>query len=374
MNTALPQPTATQGWQGLPRHVWAAWRSVRARDLASWLMVALVFGALDSSALLGVLDQPRWPLALARHLGSPMLVVLAIALCWLPAHHSRLPAHQRQALLVSALLMGSLLGLWLVKTLVLCVDWPDAITLMQQKYHKPALDRWHWTGMLGDALFCTLCAGLVVALHEMNRHRRDAEAAMQRSLQAQATLSRKAMAARLATLQAQVDPQFLFDTLVAIEQDYARAAPDAAWRMEQLIRHLRVALPRLRDGGSRLDQEAELLESYLAVRLGPGSPRLTRDWPAELGQLAVPPMVLLPLLQRALSLHADGGAGEVRLSAARQAPAWRISLRFAAAGLCGGAEELARLQQRLQSTTDTPTRLSCESGDDFTEFHLDLYP
>ncbi|WIT12617.1 histidine kinase [Paucibacter sediminis] len=358
---------------GLTAHVWQSWRSLRARELAGWLLIGLLFGVLDSSSLIYVLDQPGWPLALLGQLISPLVLVLVIALIWLPVDRSDAQHPARPWRLAAALLLGAGLALLLLQWLLQWLAWPDAMALMMKKEGKPPYDRWHWTGVLGDALFASLCAGLVVALHEMNRGQQALELAMQGSLQEQTVLKRKAMAARLATLQAQVDPQFLFDTLVGIEQDYARGAAGAALRMEQLIRHLRVALPRLRESGSSLEAEAELLESYLAVRLGPASPGLRRDWPAELGQLAVPPMVLLPLLQRALALS-EGAPGPCELRAELNSPGWRVGLRFGRPGLCGDAAEIAGLQQRLQSTTDTQTRLACSSSADHTLFSLELHP
>lgn len=358
---------------GLAAHVWRSWRSVRARELAAILLVGLMFAALDSSSLFAVFDQPGWPLALARQVLAPLLIALLIALLWLPVDRSAAQQPARSWLLAAALLLGAGLAQLLLRELLQWLDWPDAMALLMQKEGKPPYPRWHWTGMLGDAIFCTLGAGLAVAVHEMNRRQQLIESAMQRSLQEQAVLKRKAMTARLATLQAQVDPQFLFDTLVGIEQDYARGESGAALRMEQLIRHLRVALPRLRESGSSLEAEAELLESYLAVRLGPASPGLRRDWPAELAQLALPPMVLLPLLQRALALS-EGAPGPCELRAELNSPGWRVGLRFGRPGLCGDAAEMAGLQQRLQGSTDALTRLACSGGADHTLFSLELHP
>ena len=163
----------------------------------------------------------------------------------------------------------------------------------------------------------------------------------------------------------------VFDTLVGIEQDYQRGSGAAAPRLEQLIRYLRVALPRLRDLGSTLGAEAELLDSYLAVRLGEAAPGLQRDWPAELGGLPMPPMVLLPLLQRALHLCHDD-LPDCALRAEVAARGWRIELCFGRPGLCGDAAEMATLQQRLQAMSDKRTTLSCESAPDHTVFTLDL--
>jgi len=353
--------------------VWRAWRSTEPRELMIWLLIGLLYGAVDLGAVYEVWNQPEAMLAMARQLLLPVLAALLLALCWLPADRSD-PEHAHRAWrLAFATFTGAALSMLLCRVIIDRLQWPDAMDLMYRAKGKPPVAIWHWSSMLGDLLAISLSAGLAVAVHEMNLRLRRSEAAVQRSLQAQSVLTRKAMAARLATMQAQIDPQFLFDTLVGIEQDYQSGNAAAAPRLEQLIRHLRVALPRLRDMGSTLEAEAELLDSYLAVRLGEAAPRLQRDWPAELGGLPLPPMVLLPLLQRALQL-CDDKLPSCGLQAELATRGWCISLSLGRPGLCGDATEMATLQQRLQALTGQGTALRCESGDHDTSFVLDLQP
>ena len=61
-------------------------------------------------------------------------------------------------------------------------------------------------------------------------------------------------------MQAQVEPHFLFDVLVDVQQQYALGQGEAAAeQMERLIHHLRVALPRLREQNvTTLDAEADI--------------------------------------------------------------------------------------------------------------------
>ncbi|MBT9457916.1 MAG: histidine kinase [Burkholderiaceae bacterium] len=372
MSAVLPL-SAEQGRQTPLALVWQAWRSTQPRELMVWLLIGLLYGAVDLGAIYEVWHRPEALLAMARQLLLPVLAALLLALCWLPADRSA-PEHPHRAWrLAFATLVGAALSVLLVRVVIDWLQWPNAMDLMYLAKGKPPMPIWHWSSMLGDLLGISLSAGLAVAVHEMNLRLRRSEAAVQRSLQTQSVLTRKAMAARLATMQAQIDPQFLFDTLVGIEQDYQHGKAAAAPRLEQLIRHLRVALPRLRDMGSTLEAEAELLDSYLAVRLGEAAPRLQRDWPAELGGLPLPPMVLLPLLQRALQLCHDE-LPSCGLQAELAARGWRISLNLGRPGLCGDAAEMATLQQRLQALTGQGTALRCESGDHETSFILDLQP
>ena len=89
---------------------------------------------------------------------------------------------------------------------------------------------------------------------------------------------------RLASMQAQVEPQFLFDSLVDIEKLYRRDASRAADDLDRLISYLRVALPRLRESGSTIEAEIELVQAYLAVvtSLHGGRPALSITLPEEL--------------------------------------------------------------------------------------------
>ena len=58
---------------------------------------------------------------------------------------------------------------------------------------------------------------LFVAVAEVLRRRRSTTSALQATQRAQATMAREVLESRLAAMQAQVEPQFLFDSLVDIE-------------------------------------------------------------------------------------------------------------------------------------------------------------
>ena len=110
------------------------------------------------------------------------------------------------------------------------------------------------------------------------------------------------LASRLATMQAQVEPRFLFNALAQIESLYDRDPERADDVLDDLIAYLRAALPQLRGGASTLGREAALAESYLRViRTGTTSRlEVTFDIPIELWDAVFPPMVLLPLINHAI--------------------------------------------------------------------------
>jgi len=127
--------------------------------------------------------------------------------------------------------------------------------------------------------------------------------------------------ARLALLQAQIEPQFLFNTLANVQSMVVREPRTAARMLEHLNRYLRAALGRTRGPSSTCGQEMELIDALLAIatiRLG-ARLRYTLDLPAELRTARLPPLLLQPLVENALK-HGiepavEGGEIEVVCSA-----------------------------------------------------------
>ncbi|MGU7773991.1 sensor histidine kinase [Burkholderia sp. MR1-5-21] len=125
-------------------------------------------------------------------------------------------------------------------------------------------------------------------------------------------------AARLALLQAQIEPHFLFNTLANVQSLIERDPARASTMLDSLNRYLRASLSRTRQATSTLDDELELVEALLkiaSIRLGE---RLAYsiDVPAELRALPFSPLLLQPLVENAL-LHGiepsiDGGAIHIR--------------------------------------------------------------
>lgn len=356
-------------------HVLAAWRSLRGRELAWFALIGLLYGLIDLSALLEIPLDSRLPQLALRHLLVPLLSSLLVLLVWLPAERSDAQSPRRNLRLATATLLGAGISMALMYALIPLLPWPTIYDLMRAAKGLPPDPGWHWVDLLGDILAVLMPAALGVATMELRQRQRRSEVAVQSLLAEQSQLRRRAMAARLATLQAQVEPQLLFDALVDIERAYAESQGEASARMDRLIRHLRVALPRLRDSGTTtLEAEAELLDSYLAVLqdLHQTPMRFEPRWPDALRGASLPPMLLLPLLQRALRL-APQPPGRCCLQAAAMAQGGlRIELGFDRPGLCGNDEELQALSERLRVLSGGTARLHCQTLSDHTLFTLEL--
>jgi hypothetical protein len=130
-----------------------------------------------------------------------------------------------------------------------------------------------------------------------------------------ANLERAALAAQLKSLQAQVEPHFLYNTL-ANTRYLARHQPEKAVLMlDHLIAYLRAALPDMRTDDSTVGRECELATHYLslmAIRFGD---RLTTviECPEELRSAAMPPLMLMSLVENAVQHGVEPQPGEVQI-------------------------------------------------------------
>ncbi len=228
-------------------HLWHSWRSVRGRELACAVLVALYLGTENLGPMLDFAPTPnRWT-ALALSIGQLLLQALVFLLCWLPADRSEAEHPRRSQRLMLASLLGAaasalILRFLLPLVLPLLLD----VNAGQSACSVCSLsDRWlskSWLNLLGEAVNVLVAGGLLVAVFEMLSRRRRADAALQRLLDEQSRYARDAMAARLLAKQAQVDPQGLFKALLGVEQAYAAGDAQAPAQMDALIAQLRAAM------------------------------------------------------------------------------------------------------------------------------------
>lgn len=156
-----------------------------------------------------------------------------------------------------------------------------------------------------------------------------------------AALQRAAVQAELKSLQAQVEPHFLYNTL-ANTRYLARHAPERAVEMlDHLIAYLRTALPDMRTAVSTLGRECELAGHYLALmEIRFGARLVTHiDCPEPLRGLPVPPMMLMSLVENAVQHGVEPKPGAVRFSVSASLRGKRLGIvvRDDGAGLGSGA-------------------------------------
>ena len=116
-------------------------------------------------------------------------------------------------------------------------------------------------------------------------------------------MERRVVEARMAALQAQVEPHFLFNTLALIGQLIETDPPQAARIHQNLIDYLRATLPQMRaKGAGTLGRQIEMSRAYLAIMQARMGSRLavSVDVPAEMLSATFPVMTLQILIENAI--------------------------------------------------------------------------
>ena len=132
-------------------------------------------------------------------------------------------------------------------------------------------------------------------------------------------LERRLVEARMAALQAQVEPHFLFNTLALIGQLIETDPPQAARIHQNLIDYLRATLPQMRArGAGTLGRQIEMSRAYLAIMQARMRTRLavSVDVPDHMLSATFPVMMLQILIENAikhgLEPKIDGGRIDIR--------------------------------------------------------------
>ena len=199
----------------------------------------------------------------------------------------------------------------------------------------------------------------VVGLSYALDYYREAQA---RALKA-AYLETSLMEARLKTLQAELHPHFLFNTLHAIST-LLHTDPEAADRMiSRLSDLLRLTFDRSGAGSVPLKEELEFLQKYLEIEQIRFQDRLSVrfDIDPETLDVEVPRLILQPLVENAIKhgVAPKSGAGLVQISAKRKADKIWIEVRDNGVGL--GKNGRMRFTNGV-GLSNTRARLECLYG------------
>ena len=188
-----------------------------------------------------------------------------------------------------------------------------------------------------------------------------------------AELERQLAEAKLVALSAQIEPHFLFNTLASIQYLIRNDSAKATEMTSDLIRYLRLALPRMRQSTARLADELELVRAYLGImqiRMGPRLQFLI-DSPDILGDAQIPTMALITLAENAIKhgLEQKQDGGTIRVTASNDIDDSRM-LRLEVADTGGGFSNaasgtgigLANIRERLQTLYGSHAALSLEAN------------
>lgn len=168
------------------------------------------------------------------------------------------------------------------------------------------VSRVHMEDFLTNLALLWILASIIIKLTYKGQLQARAEAAQATEMAEAESLKRQLAEARMATMQAQVEPHFLFNTLASIEHLIETDPPRASRMQRALIDLLRATMPTLRNGGTAgprtLGQEQSVIEPYLAILKIRMEDRLepTVEIPEGLHSAECPPMVLQMLVENAI--------------------------------------------------------------------------
>jgi len=195
-----------------------------------------------------------------------------------------------------------------------------------------------------------------------------------------AGLRQAALSAELKSLQAQVEPHFLYNTL-ANTRYLMRHEPDKAIAMlDHLIGYLRTALPDMRAPMSTLGRELELASHYLSLMAIRYGDRLSTGiaCPTTLIDAAVPPLMLMSLVENAVKhgLEPKPGAVHIAVRAWEEQGSLHLLVSDTGAGLgttvLGSGVGLHNVRERLKALHGERASFTLRAGEGATEALLRL--
>jgi two-component system LytT family sensor kinase len=219
-----------------------------------------------------------------------------------------------------------------------------------------AFQRTHLTNLDWLLMTYTTVVGFTYALG----YHREVQARAVREAQLQTRL----MEARLKTLEAELHPHFLFNTLHAIST-LVHTNPESADRMiSRLSDLLRLTFDRTGAARVPLQEELEFLQKYLEIEQTRFQDRLTVRY--EIDPLTldadVPRLILQPIVENAIKhgVSPRSGPGLVQITSRTEGNRLWLEVRDNGAGLSGSARTQFRTGVGLANTRD---RLECLYGE-----------
>ena len=263
----------------------------------------------------------------SRAAGAAVVSVSIGPLLAMAVRYCRLPYRLERAMVVIAIITGLLIAseaeaavgeyhrMLMGQHLGMAMTTPAAVTSLSRMLGVTMGRLPRWIGLF-------LIGGGPELLSYVTERRRLAEGQRRRDLHA----LRRDMAdadLKLAVLQAQIEPHFLFNTLASVSSLIATAPERAVSTIDALSDYLRSTLPRLRrDGGvegATLGHQVSICAQYLDlmnIRTG-GRITVDVDTPPDLASAPFPPLLLISLVENAVKhgLEPKPGPGVVRIQA-----------------------------------------------------------
>lgn len=200
----------------------------------------------------------------------------------------------------------------------------------------------------------------IVKITYKGRVQAEAKAAQATEVAESESLKRQVIEARMAAMQAQVEPHFLFNTLASIDHLIETDPPRASIMQKNLIALLRASMPTMREANAQstrdLGRELAVIRPYLAILKVRMEERLQTEVHISDGLLSAefPPMMLQSLVENAikhgLEPKEDGGTLTVRAEILHGKLAVTVAdtgLGFGKAATAGTGIGLSNIRERL---------------------------
>ncbi|WP_280153713.1 histidine kinase [Piscinibacter sp. XHJ-5] len=202
---------------------------------------------------------------------------------------------------------------------------------------------------------------IIVKIMAAGRFKAEAQAVQATEIAESEALKRQVVEARMAAMQAQVEPHFLFNTLASIDHLIETDPARASTMQKNLIALLRASMPTMREANARgtrdLGRELAVIRPYLEILKVRMEERLRTDVRVPDGLLSAdfPPMMLQGLVENAikhgLEPKAEGGTLTVSAEIVHGKLAVTVAdtgLGFGKAPTAGTGIGLNNIRERLQ--------------------------
>ena len=211
------------------------------------------------------------------------------------------------------------------------------------------------------AILWILASAVIKAMYK-GRIQAEVKAAQAAENAESEALKRQVVEARMAAMQAQVEPHFLFNTLASIDHLIEVDPPRASQMQKNLIALLRASMPTMREANANgavrdLGRELAVIRPYLEILKMRMEERLQTeiDVPDALMSAEFPPMMIQGLVENAikhgLEPKAEGGKLTVKAEIVHGKLAVTVAdtgLGFGRAATSGTGVGLANIRERLQ--------------------------
>lgn len=237
----------------------------------------------------------------------------------------------------------------------------EAAAAAQDRGHRRVIPAFRPGDHLPGFTMFIIVMSLVIKIMAAGRFKAEAQAVEATEMAESEALKRQVIEARMAAMQAQVEPHFLFNTLASIDHLIETDAARASKMQKNLIALLRAAMPTMREANAQgtrdLGRELAVIQPYLEILKVRMEERLQTEIDVPDGLLSAdfPPMMLQSLVENAIKHGLEPKAEGGKLSVKAQIVHGKLQVTVADTGLGFGRAStggtgigLNNIRERLQ--------------------------